>query len=460
MVAERAGIPAFAIVASGFVRQARTTARALGIDEVWITEYPGVIPTDSPAELAEKVTTLLLPDLERGFRAPVERARTAEREPTPTDIVLTGSFDEVQEHFHDQQWTDGLPIVPPTVVRVEQFLAFTDRDPDEVLGVLPPELREATVWNVAVNGVMAGCRPEYLPVLLAIVEAIADPDFRLEDAGSTPGWEPLVVVSGRVVEDLGFNTGAGLMRVGPRANTSIGRFLRLYLRNVAGFRSPPGTSDKASIGSSFNVAAAEDEAAIAELGWTPHRVDEGFADEDSTVTVQSVVATSPPIYSGGETADDYLEMIVHLVATTCGPWAFTGLWYARWHPLLILSPSVARSLAALGWTKNDIRNHLFEHATIEARWLERYPLHVAGAVDSLERRVRDGSIPARYAESDDPERPVPLLLRPEWTGIIVAGDPGRNQSRAYVNNHEQGPPVTRRIELSLTWEAHVRGVPT
>ena len=108
-------------------------------------------------------------------------------------------------------------------------------------------------------------------------------------------------------------------------------------------------------------------------------------------------------------------------------------------------------------TKDDIRQHLFEHATIEAQWLERYPLHVAGAPDSLERRVADGSAPARYAASSDPDRPVPVLLRPDWTGIIVAGDPGRNQSKAYVNNHEQGAPVTKQIYLPEDWDRRVRG---
>ena len=106
--------------------------------------------------------------------------------PAPTDIIFEGTLDEVQEHFQEKLWTEGLPIVPPTIDRVESFLRFTDRSPDEVIGPLLPENREATVWNVAVNGVMAGCRPEYMPVLVAIVEAIADPEFRIMDGGSTP----------------------------------------------------------------------------------------------------------------------------------------------------------------------------------------------------------------------------------------------------------------------------------
>jgi hypothetical protein len=455
MTAEKSGVPAFAIVSTGFMRQARSTARILGIDNVWLTEYPGVIPNDSRAQLAEKVTTAVVPDLLQGFTSPVESATEATPEPSQRDTVFTGTLDEIEEHFHDQQWTDGLPIIPPTADRVRELLSFTERDPEEILGVLLPELREATVWNVAVNGVMAGCRPEYFPILLSVAEAICDPEFRVDGAGSTPGWEPLVIVSGRVAKQLSFNTEGGLMRVGRRANTSIGRFLRLYMRNVAGLRTPPGTTDKGSIGYSFNVALAEDEEVIAELGWPPFRVDQGFAPADDVVTVQSVVAISPPIYSGGDSPEDYLETIAYHMGTTCGPWAFTGVWFGRWHPLLLLSPSVAHALASLGWTKDDIRRRLFDQLTIEARWFERYPMHCTGTEDSLATRVNNGLIPPLYAESDDPDRQVPILRRPEWTGIVVAGDRGRNHSRVYVNNHEQGPPVSKRVVLPADWDARV-----
>src|SRR5919201_3987899 len=159
-------------------------------------------------------------------------------------------------------------MIPPTLERIGRFLAHTRRGPDEVVGRLLPENRAATVWSIAVNGVMAGGRPEYMPVLVAIVEAIADPIFRVEDAGSTPGWEPLVIVSGPVARRLDLNHGQGVMRVGRQANTSVGRFLRLYLRNVAGLRIPPGAGDKGSIAGSFNVALAEDEDAAAALGWS------------------------------------------------------------------------------------------------------------------------------------------------------------------------------------------------
>ena len=121
-------------------------------------------------------------------------------EPGDRDIVFTGTFEEVNEYFLRNQWSDGLPVVPPTMEKIEEFLKFTDRSPDEVLGIMHPSLAAATVWNVAVNGVMAGCRPEYMPVLLAIAEVMADPEYGFKHGGSTPGWEALIIVNGPIRE--------------------------------------------------------------------------------------------------------------------------------------------------------------------------------------------------------------------------------------------------------------------
>src|SRR5262249_34063022 len=121
-------------------------------------------------------------------------------QPTPRQVVYSGTLSQIEEYFSERYWTDGLPIIPPTIDRVEEFLRFTPRREDECLGTLLPERREATIWNVAVNGVMAGCRPEYMPILVAAAEALSDPIFGLEHAGSTPSWEPLVILSGPRVE--------------------------------------------------------------------------------------------------------------------------------------------------------------------------------------------------------------------------------------------------------------------
>ncbi len=446
-------MPAVAIVSSGFMGQAKAVRKALKAPDLSLAEYPGVIPLDSADQLADKVWNNVLPAVLEHLKTDVVQSGAAADEPAARDIVFTGSLDEVQEYFHAREWADGMAFVPPTRERVEAFLRWTDRDPDEIIGVLPTEYREATVWSVAVNGVMAGCRPEYMPILLAAVDAIADPLFRLEDAGSTPGWEPLIVLSGELVDALGFNTEAGNMKVGRRPNSAIGRFLRLYFRNVAGLR--PGGTDKGSIGLGLNVVMAENEQAVRELGWTPYRVDRGFAMDDNVVTVRSVMAISTPIYSGGTDPIELAWPLVDYMGATTGPWFFSALIFAQWHPLIQMSPSVAAAFAQHGWGKREIRRHLFENVKLDAGSIERSAFACIGNRLKMAELSQRGAVPPAYTQSEDPARQVPLLLREEWTDIVLAGDPGRNQSKIYFNNQEQGPPISRKVRMPVDWRSRI-----
>ena len=377
-------------------------------------------------------------------------------EPDFEDVVFRGSLEEVQDFFYKNGWTDGLPILPPTKDRVEKMLRFTDRSPDEIIGTLPPENRAATVWNTAVTGVMAGCRPEYMPVLLAVVEAIADPEFRLQDAGATPGWEPLIIVNGPIVKALEFNYGAGAMRGGRQPNSTIGRFLKLYMRNIAGIRIPPGEGDKGSIGANFNVALAEDEDSVRKLGWKTLAVDRGYLPDDNIVTVLSVVYASPPIYSGGANARDHLDILADVFGQTCSYRTFIGVKNDMYCPLLVLGPSVAAIIAKDRLTKNDIKLFLYEHAMMSAESLEKYAWHGGHTTYSLRTLVENGAIPDEYSRSADPKRLVRVFVKPEMINIVVAGDPGRNQSRGYVNNHIQGAPVSKKI--CITARTHELGM--
>jgi hypothetical protein len=125
--------------------------------------------------------------------------------------------------------------MPPTREAIDEFLRYTDRDPDESLGTLLPDKRSATIWSIAVNGVMAGCRPEYMPILVALIEAMCDPKYGVEHSGNTPGADTLIILNGPIIKQLGFNYTQGALRDGFLPNTSVGRFWRLYLRNVAVF---------------------------------------------------------------------------------------------------------------------------------------------------------------------------------------------------------------------------------
>src|SRR5207249_4023869 len=203
--------------------------------------------------------------------------------------------------------------------------------------------------------------------------------------------------------------------------------------------------DKGSIAATFNVALAEDEDAAAEIGWTTFGQDQGFAKDDGVVTVQSVVSSSPPIYTAGTRALDHVQVLADVFGRACAYWSFTGMKYARWQPLLVIGPSIARVIAADGWTKDDVRAYLHENVTIPAREVERYAWHLGSTAFSLKALAESGALPPEYAGSGDPDRPVRVFPRAAWIGIVVAGDP-RGDRDGGVPGDVEGRGVRDHLE--------------
>ena len=442
---EAAGFPSVALVGEPFVEQSKAVAEYLGVTGVAMAIYPGNIESDNSLTFRDKCSTHLPDQIIGGLTRPSASNIAGDVAFKPGDIAFTGTLEEVNHHFYENQWSDGLPIIPPTRAKVAEFLAFTDRDPDEVLGILLPARQEATILNVAITGVMAGCRPEYMPLLIAAVEILCDPNFRLEDQGSAPSWEIVGIVSGPIARELGFNSDHGVCSTGRMANTAIGRFLRLYSRNIAGHRIPPGVTDYAGIGNSFVVSIAENEEYARSIGWPTFGEDQGLAPGESAITLQGIVAASPSfLYAGPDDGDvpSYIKPLKEVFGDAmCGYWGFTGAVYGHWHPLIILNPDMARLIAEAGWSKDDLRNYLYEACRIPASLMEE-----RGEMMNLDlaAQVASGVLPDVYHRSDDPERLVPVFVKPESIGILVAGAP-TTFFRAYMNNHEQGIPITRRI---------------
>jgi hypothetical protein len=442
---ERAGLPSVGIFGEAFGPMAKLLGRQTGLREDRLAIYPGMMATDSYDRLAEVSRAVLTPMVEHALTtAPADGDAQGSRPAAHRDqlaVTFSGTLDDVQDHFYEQGWSDGLPITPPTLARVEAFLRATPRDPNEVLGILPPSNNYATVGNVAVNGVLAGCCPEYMPILIAAVECLADPEFRLEDAGSTPGWEPLVIVSGPLAAELDFNSETGVMRVGRRANTSVGRFLRMYMRNVAGLRIRPGVTDQAGFGATFNVAMAENESAVRSLGWEPFRVGRGFGEDDNVVTVHSVLNISAPIYTEGDDPMHHLRWIAYHLERS---WSMSIPAYKRGggFQLLAMSPAIAQVFADHGMNKDDIRRYLVENTRTSGAALEDM---TAGTPFHLNEWMADGRVPKEYDPQVDPSRRVPIFLGEDWVDVIIAGNPGRNQCRGYSTNHVQGLPISRRV---------------
>ncbi len=215
----------------------------------------------------------------------------AEDSPIRARRIDIGSSDDVSEFMYDQGFSDGLPLVPPTPERVMRMLTGTRRNPQEVVADVPPNMGPATIEKIAINAVMAGCKPEYLPVVIAAVEAICTDAFNIHGVtATTMGASPILVVSGPIRHKIGMNMKLGALGADNRANATIGRALRLVVRNVGGAK--PNGVDRSTLGSpsKFTMCFAEWEEGSP---WEPLHVERGFEEMDSVVTVFAM--TSGPV---------------------------------------------------------------------------------------------------------------------------------------------------------------------
>ncbi len=379
-------------------------------------------------------------------------------EPSAREIVFRGTFEEVNAYFYEREWSDGLPIVPPTVEKIEAVLSFTDRLPEESLGTLLPENRAATIWAIAVNGVMAGCRPEYMPILVALVEAMADPIYGVEHSGNTPGSDTLIILNGPIIKDLNFNYTQGVLRDGFMPNTSVGRFWRLAIRNIAGFLLHK--TDKGTFGNTFRVVLAENEDALARIGWPPNSVDMGFAAGDNTVTISRMTGGGVLPSVTGSKPEQMMPYLADGVAKQTG-WeiVFTvgGLSIGTLRPVLLLTPILAETIARAGWSKDDVKRYLFEHARMPAWRVEAFTEKWADfRIGSLQQQVNLRRLPKEFHESDDPNRAVPIVLEPDDFMVLVSGDPLRTNAYAFAHNGYLAFPTAKKIKLPKDWEARVR----
>lgn len=453
---ERAGYPTSSLVAEGFLGQAAATSVGLGMPNLPVATIVGHPGAQSVEEIRSHVARVTAAQVIDNLTRQPDQIELA-TEPGPRDIVFTGSFEEVNAHFYEKLWSDGLPIVPPTIEKIEEFLSFTDRDPEESLGILLPESRAATVWATAVNGVMAGCRPEYMPILVALVEAMADPVYGVEHSGNTPGAETLIVLNGPIIKELKFNYEQGVLRDGFMPNTSVGRFWRLALRNMAGFL--PHKTDKGCFGNTFRVVLAENEDALAAIGWPSNAEDMGFRTGDNTVTITRMTGGGVFPSVTGATPLEMMPYICDAVAAQTG-WeiVFTvgGLTFGTLRPVLVLTPILAETIAKAGWSKRDVKQHLYDHARMAAWRVEAFCNDWADfPIGSLGHQVNMGRLPADFAESDDPDRMVPLVVDPDDFMVLVSGDPMRTNAYTFAHNGYLGFPVAKKIALPKDWKQRV-----
>ena len=279
-------------------------------------------------------------------------AAEMEGSPIRARRIEIGEADDVFEFMFDQGLTDGLPVIPPTPERVMRMLSGTKRDAQEVVAVVPPNLAPVTVEKIAINAVMAGCKPEYMPVVVASVKGLATPEFGLHHvAAALSGPTVMILVNGPIAAKLGINATNNVFGPGVRANATIGRALRLVLLNCLKYR--PGVSDRATMGTpgKYTCCIAECEE---EHPWEPWHVERGFAPEQSTVTLIAA-STMTQIWNYGDheqllrSAADALSFLGSIAILGQTPGA------------LIFGGEHAEVLRASDWSKQRIREFVVAH---------------------------------------------------------------------------------------------------
>jgi hypothetical protein len=323
-------------------------------------------------------------------------------------------------------WSDGLPVIPPTPERVERMLAYCDRDFGEPVVKIPPRYGAATPIRVAANAVMAGCKPEYFPLVLLALEAMAEAPYNLYGTqATTHPCTPLLIFNGPVAAEVGINGGHNVMGNYFRANAAIGRAVRLALVNIGA--AIPGTGDMATAGTpaKFTFCVAENEAASP---WEPLHVERGFPREASAVTV--VAAEGPHNVNDHESLSP--EGILTMIAGTMAITGSNNAYYAG-QPVLAFGPEHAATAASDGMAKRDVKQWLYDHATLPLSKFSR---------EGIERRFRR-KLAEQYANAPL-DTPVRMWAKPDDLIVIVTGGAGKHSQ--YIPTFGNTRPVTRALK--------------
>ena len=332
-------------------------------------------------------------------------------------------LDAINRLYRERRWSDGLPIVPPTRERVERMLRESQRRRDEIVARVAPGFGAATVERIAINGVLAGCDPEYLAILIAATEAIADPQFNLQGIQATTNpvavW---LVINGPIAQRLNVNSTCNCLGQGAWANATLGRALHLILQNIGG--ALPGEMDRATHGQpgKYTFCCAENEAGSP---WEPLHVERGFPQDASTVTVVGAEGTMN-MNTHAKEAGELMRIIADtMIHPPSNEYVHGG------EPWLMLSPEHAEVLKRGGCSKRDVKRRLWELSKMPARRMS----------------VRD-LLRARESRGDElgeigPDTPMTIAKRPEDIVIMIAGGPGTHS--VYIPCFGNSRAVTREI---------------
>lgn len=422
--------PAVALCNKDFVIDARSAGSSKGMPRVRIVSE--TIPCE--CTVMEEIECGVSEAMERILAALTETLTPEEKYPKPKEleklprIVFKGNLEEVNRFFYKRGWGDGLPIIPPTGEAVEEMLTGTDLPADHVVGKVAPRLGKATVEKIAINAVMAGALPTYMPVLIAAVQALMDPKAQFGTwEVSTGSWAPFWIINGPIRNHINVNSGSGALSPGDIANAAIGRAMELIIKNIGGARK--GIEDMGVLGNpgKYTMVIAENEE---DSPWEPLHVENGFNKEDSAVTVYFPNCFTQTWPYGTDEQGILRSVISNIIPGRRGLFC------------LLLHPSHARTLVGKGWTKKEIATFISIHARVPAN---RHPAYYgATLVPTI------GRLPVEHTDS------MAILDNPGWIRIIIAGGPG-NFLGLFAGAWLKGADwVTKRVELPANWDKLVK----
>ena len=431
----RQGVPSVGLIHDVFEKLAGLQARQLGMEDVPLLIYPQDVPAQDPpefvarkaAEQAGRLPAILIkgqPKAKRSAQAETPSAARAE-------AITVDDLDEFVSMAYARGWTDGLPVLPATEKKVREMIDYLGRDPLEVVGVVPPGEGIATVERIAINAVMAGCLPEYLPVVITALEALLDPAFELNRVQcTTAGPAPLTIISGPVVQKLGFNYGEGSFTGnGSRANSTVGRAVRLMLWNLGLGR--PGQLSHATFGHparySYLIAERPPED---NNPWEQIHVTNGLNPEDSAVSVFPV-GSHDQISSGigAQTLENNLYVFEDAICNL-------GHFQSGLQRLLVINTKGANVFHQNGWTKAMFRDALLERCKRPVREIKRTGGHSATLKNHWTKLV----------DPNDDDAMVPAFAGPEQLQIMVSGGWAPPVSQCAILHSRHGEMVTRKID--------------
>ncbi|MEQ8195653.1 MAG: hypothetical protein RIB59_14305 [Rhodospirillales bacterium] len=358
------------------------------------------------------------------FVAEELQARYGEVPFTSRKITLK-EYDDPFEQAYDRGWTDGLPIVPPTDARIIRMLEGTHRSPSEIVGIIPPDMMECTIEKVAINAVMAGCRPEYMPVVLAVVEAALKPEFCLHGLLCTLHFSsPVIVVNGPIAKAIGMNWGTNCLGQGNRANATIGRTLQLIVRNVGGGR--PGEIDRSAFGNpgKFTFCFAEDET---DEGWTPLHVARGCKPGGNAVTLHQGHGVTCFYDAKARSADELARSMALQLVNEDHPKKVQGS-----NVIVAISPEHYAIFQESGWGRAEIEEALHTYTTRPGKELIR---GAGGLTQGIDESRADEMVPKFWRDHGI------MLVRAGGRGslmsaIIGGWSGGRNRDEIRPVTHE------------------------